>query len=159
MSPSWLERQASVNTSSPAGTMKLHVAFPFWSLAWSVLRCRRVWRLWNTQCLNTLQVKPDGIKQVGFVGEMLRQKHKPQAGAGDGGVSCPLTIITRSWAGSWWLVDTRAVQGASNHTLLLFSLVTILYCQTTLSAAANGVLGRHYQDPISALPTTRCGDS
>lgn len=33
MSSSWLERRAPMNTSSPAGTMKLHVAFPFWSLA------------------------------------------------------------------------------------------------------------------------------
>lgn len=70
----------------------------------------------------------------------------------------PLTIVTRSWAGSSWLVDTRAVQRASNRTLLLFSLVTILYCQSTIITAANGV-GRHFQYPISALPTTRCGDS
>lgn len=70
----------------------------------------------------------------------------------------PLTIVTRSWAGSSWLVDTRAVQRASNRTLLLFSLVTILYCQSTVSTVANGV-GRHFQYPISALPTTRCGDS
>lgn len=47
MSSSWLERRASVNTSSAAGTMKVHVAPPFGSLAGSMLRHRHVWRLWK----------------------------------------------------------------------------------------------------------------
>lgn len=71
MSSSWLEQRATVNSPSPVGTMKMHMAFPFWSLARSVLRHSPLRWLWSTERLNTFQVKLDGIKQVCFVGDML----------------------------------------------------------------------------------------